>query len=45
VEAAVKAAARPARRRMDIYTLMALVIAVVVAAIIIWIIVPRGPQM
>jgi hypothetical protein len=29
---------------MDCYTLMALIIAVVVAAIIIWIIVPRGPQ-
>jgi hypothetical protein len=30
---------------MDLYTLMALVIAVVVTAIIIWIIVPKGPQM
>jgi hypothetical protein len=29
---------------MDFYTLMALVIAVVVVGIIIWIIVPRGPQ-
>jgi len=29
---------------MDLYTLMALVIAVIVAAIIIWIIVPKWPQ-
>ena len=44
MEAAVEAAARPVCRRMTFYTLIALVIAVVVAALIIWIIVPKGPQ-
>jgi len=28
---------------MDFYTLVALVIAVVIAAILVWIIVPKGP--
>jgi Tfp pilus assembly protein FimT len=28
---------------MDFYTLVALVIAVVIAAIIVWIVVPKGP--
>jgi hypothetical protein len=29
---------------MDFYTLVALVIAVVLAAILVWIIVPKGPR-
>jgi hypothetical protein len=29
---------------MDFYTLLAVVIAVVIAAIIVWVFVPRGPR-
>jgi len=32
------------RDLMDLYALIALVIAVVIAAILVWIIVPKGPR-